>query len=471
MRVLVDVQGAQNDSRFRGIGRYVNALLLHLIKTKAEGDEVVLLLNGHLVDGEKEIRAAYSGLLKPGSFKVWYPLLPASWGNSRNIARRMASQAIREWAIREIAPNCVLICSLFEGCGDDVVGTIASRDMPPTAVVFFDLIPYLFPDQYLVNPMLRGWYEDKMQHLQRADMLLAISEASRREAIAHLGIPEDRAANISSGIDLLRFQQPGSSWTLTAKKYGISGRYLLYAGAGDPRKNLEAFLRAFGSRPNSEISDVSIVMVGQVTDGQKKVLSRIAKAFPHGTRQVIYTGHVSDDELIALYRNALAFVFPSLHEGFGLPLLEAMAVGCPVIASNCSAFPEVLGVAEALFDPMSIESMAGLIGRVIRDGEYRAGLVGEQSKRVSQFSWGSVADRAWSAMRSLIVPRARDNVSEIGRGRTALVSAVATELRRSGASLRDFVLAAEAIERTVAGMHSAGERGAAERGAHDFSSS
>lgn len=455
MRLLIDVQGAQNDSRFRGIGRYVNALLSHLIATKAEGDEIFLLLNGHLVEGEKEIRAACSGLLPPSSFKVWYPLVPASWGTSRNVARRLASQAIREWAIRELAPDCVLVSSLFEGCGDDVVSSIPSRDMPPTAVIFYDLIPYLFPDQYLVNSMLRGWYKEKLQHLQHADLLLAISEASRREVIAHLGMPEKRVTNISSGIDAEGFRRPGAAWSETARKYGVTGRYLLYAGAADPRKNLDAFLRAFGSVPASEISDVSIVLVGQITDGQKKALRKIAKALPGGSKKVIFAGHVSDEELVAFYRNALAFVFPSVHEGFGLPLLEAMAVGCPVIASNCSAFPEVVGISEALFDPMSIESIAGLIGKVIRDEEYRHWLVREQGKRIPLFSWGCVADRTWSAMRNLVVP-VRGMVSETKeQGRTALVDAVADELRRCGASLRDFVLAADAIERTVAGMQDA----------------
>ena len=456
MRILIDVQGAQNDSRFRGIGRYINALLSHLIATKAEGDEIILLLNGHLVDGEKQIRATYSGLLEPQNFRVWYPLLPASWGASQNVARRRASQVIREWAIRELAPDCVLVTSLFEGCGDDVVTSIPTCNMPPTAVVFYDLIPYLFPDQYLANSTLRGWYEDKLQHLRRADLLLAISEASRREVIAHIGIPEKKVAEISSGINVEHFRKQGAVWCEVARKYGVSGRYLLYAGAADPRKNLEAFLRAVGCLPASEISDVSIVLVGQITNAQKHALEKIARQLPRGSKQVVFTGHVSDEELIAFYRNALAFVFPSLHEGFGLPLLEAMAVGCPVIASNCSAFPEVVGVAEALFDPLSIESMAGLIGKVILDSDYRDCLVHKQSERVSLFSWDRVAGRAWSALRDLVAS-AHDEVSaNQGQGRLSLVSAVATELRGSGASLKDFLLAAEAIEKTLEGAQCGG---------------
>lgn len=455
MRLLVDVQGAQNDSRFRGIGRYVNALLGHLIKTKAKGDEIVLLLNGHLVDGEREIKAAYSGLIEPNNFKVWYPLVPAAWGAPGSMARRLASQAIREWAIRELSPDCVLVSSLFEGCGDDVVTSILSPDRPPTSMVFYDLIPFLFPDRYLDNSILRSWYEDKLGHLQRADLLLAISEASRRDAIAHLGIPEKRVMNISSGIDTGNFRKPGTSWQETAKKYDIPGRYLLYAGAGDPRKNLDAFLRAFGSLPACDTRDVYIVLVGQITDGQKKSLGKIAKTFSGGARQLIVVGHVSDDELIAFYRNALAFVFPSLHEGFGLPLLEAMALGCPVIASNCSAFPEVVGVPEALFDPDSIESMALQIRRVISDEEFRTWLIRKQSERVPLFSWATVADRTWSAIGELLAVEAgKSRVSGVAASleerRAVLIAKVAVQLRGAGAGYRDFVHAAEAIERTVA---------------------
>lgn len=451
MRILIDMQGAQNDSRFRGIGRYINALLGSLIETRAAGDDIVLLLNGNLADGESAVRASFSGLLGPECFKVWYPLSPASWGRPQNVARRRASQAIREWAIRELAPDCMLVMSLFEGCGDDVVTSMHSHNMPPTAVVFYDLIPYLFPDQYLVNPMLRGWYEDKLEQLRCADRLLAISDSSRREVIEHIGIPEEKVTTISSGINAEQFRKQGASWTMVARKYGVPGRYLLYAGAADPRKNLEAFMRAVACLPASEISDVSVVMVGQITDTQKNSLEKIARLLPHGSKQLIFTGHVSDDELIAFYRNALAFVFPSLHEGFGLPLLEAMAAGCPVIASNSSAFPEVVGTTEALFDPLSVESMAGLIRQVVADSDYRDRLVREQSQRVALFSWDVVAQRVWSTLRDLKAS-SRDLGEELNKGRLSLLTEVSAELRGAGASLKDFLLATQAIQRTARGV-------------------
>ena len=452
MRLLIDMQGAQNDSRFRGIGRYVNALVAHLISTKSADDEIVLLLNGQLVDGENAVRMTYSGLIESENIRVWCPLAPASWGAARNVARRQASQAIREWSIREISPDCVLVSSLFEGCGDDVVTSVASSGGPPTAVIFYDLIPYLFPEQYLGNSALKGWYDDKLAHLRRADLLLAISHASRQEAMTHLGIQDDRVVNISSGIDAELFRRPGASWSETALKYGVAGNYLLYTGAADPRKNLDRFLHAFGSLPSAEVRDISIVMVGQITEGQKKALRTIAKAFPRGIKQLIFAGHVSDDELIAFYRNALAFVFPSLHEGFGLPLLEAMAAGCPVIASDCSACPEVVGIPEALFDPLSLESMAGLIQKVILDKAYRDHLLLAQHERIALFAWRGVAERAWSAMRDLVVHAQCRSPVDITRGRVSLINDVATRLRHSGASLRDFVRAAESIERTVEGL-------------------
>jgi hypothetical protein len=192
-----------------------------------------------------------------------------------------------------------------------------------------------------------------------------------------------------------------------------------------------------------------------MTKNEKRSLRKIARTFPGGRRQLILADHVSDDELIAFYRNTLSFVFPSLHEGFGLPLLEAMAVGCPVIASNCSACPEVVGVPEAMFDPMSIESMAGLIGKVIRDQAFRDWLVRMQGERVALFSWRSVAERAWSAMSHLVAcGTPRRPPAEASTGHAALVDQVATQLRTAGASFGDFALAAEAIERTVLGVGS-----------------
>lgn len=138
--------------------------------------------------------------------------------------------------------------------------------------------------------------------------------------------------------------------------------------------------------------------------------------------------HVNDDELIAFYRNALAFVLPSPHEGFGLPLPEAMAAGCPVIASNSSAFPEVVGTTEALFDPLSVESMAALIRQVVADSDYRDRLAREQIQWVALFSWNVVALRVWSTLLDLMAS-SRDRGATFNKGRLSLLTEVSTELR------------------------------------------
>ena len=447
MRLLIDIQGAQNDSRFRGIGRYLNALLSHLIYAKAADDEILLLLNGQLAEGLGDIRSAYAHLIKPENFKIWYPIVPSSWGNPRNKARRVASEVIREWVVSKLKPDCILIGSLFEGCGDNVIATIPAGKHIPTAVIFYDLIPYIYPDLYLGSEMLRGWYQDKLDNLKRADLLLAISEASKQEAIGLLEFPSNRVCNISSGIDLNLFGHSSLPFGPLGQKFGIEGRYLLYTGAADPRKNLDTLLKAFASLPAEVIADVSLVLVGQMTEGQQRALKLLAKAFPKGVRQLIFTGHVSDGELLALYRNALAFVFPSFHEGFGLPLLEAMAAGCPVISSNCSACPEVVAVPEAMFDPHSISSMAQLLRKVILDQDYRTLLVRLQGERVSLFSWSGVAAQAWASIRQLVDRQVIDSAQ--GPSDAMLVSQVAEALHRSGGNISDFALAAESIQKAV----------------------
>ncbi len=455
MKLLVDMQGAQNDSRFRGIGRYVNALLTHLIQAKSDNDVILLLLNGELVDGESDVKTNFAPLLSPENIFVWYPLTPTCWENFDNFSRRMASQAIRDWAIREVGPDCVLISSLFEGCGDNVVTSVATNDRPPIAVIFYDLIPFLYPDHYLGNAILRQWYADRLSNLKKADCLLSISEASRQDAIGYLGISGDRITNISSGIDTDLFQTAGAYWPDVAAKFGVPDHFLLYVGAADPRKNLEALFRAFGRLSTSEAGELSLILIGRLSDDQIAGYQELIKTLAINSKSVFFVGHVSDGELIAFYRKAQVFVFPSLHEGFGLPPLEAMAAGCPVITSNCSTFPEVVGIREAMFDPFSVESIAALMGKVICDAAFRDWLIQEQRSRVALFSWGDVATRAWAAVRKLVGESGTTKVIDrVGRG--ALIEDVAMQLGYAGAALRDYSLASEAIARTLASLHDNG---------------
>jgi glycosyltransferase involved in cell wall biosynthesis len=255
---------------------------------------------------------------------------------------------------------------------------------------------------------MRDWYYRKLQSLKSADLLLAISGHSRDEAIGALHLPPERVVNISSAIDAgfaPRTVDEGSAAALR-QRFGLTRPFLMYTGGIDPRKNIEGLIEAFARLPGAtrERHQLAIVCHAGAPDRQR--LAALAQR--HGLRRdaLVLTGFVPDDELVALYNLASAFVFPSLHEGFGLPALEAMACGVPVIGSDASSIPEVIGRADALFDPADPAAIAARIERVLTDEAWRAELRRHGLAQARLFSWEASAERALAGFERLHAERA-----------------------------------------------------------------
>lgn len=177
MRIVIDMQGAQSTgSRNRGIGRYTQALVGAIARQRGEHD-VVVALNGVFADSIAPIRAAFDGVLPPEKIVVWNVPAPVAGADGANAWRRKTGELMREAFLAALGPDVVLVTSLFEGLSDDAVTSIGmlARTVP-TAVILYDLIPLIQRDHYLANPIVEGWYENKLDHLRRADLLLAISE-------------------------------------------------------------------------------------------------------------------------------------------------------------------------------------------------------------------------------------------------------------------------------------------------------
>ena len=176
MRIVIDMQGAQSPgSRARGIGRYTMALCQALLRNRGH-HEIILALNGLFPDGIESVGAACRGALPPEDIRIWSVPAPVSYSRSPQ-GRRVAAEHIREFFLASLKPDVLLVSSLFEGCDDNSVTSVGriARDFP-TAVILYDLIPYLHPGEYLTNPIVEEWYLEKLDHLRRADLLLSISE-------------------------------------------------------------------------------------------------------------------------------------------------------------------------------------------------------------------------------------------------------------------------------------------------------
>lgn len=433
MRIVIDLQGAQSASRFRGIGRYALALTHALIRNAGE-HEIWLVLNGGL-PGLDSLIAAFAGTLPPSRVAVFDPPLPVAAIAPGNAARGEGAQLLREYFIDRLEPSVVLVTSLFEGYVDDAVTSVGCF-IPGrrTAVVHYDLIPFLNPEGYLRNPNQQDYYARKIASLRRAGLLLAISDHARQEAIDALAIDAQAAISISTAVEACFYPGPAAD-AAQLRALGIDRSFVMYAPGGmDARKNIEGLIAAFAQLPEGLRQTHQLLIASKINDDERAALQRSAARHGLPRAALVLSGYVDDDLLIGLYRATALFVFPSLHEGFGLPALEAMACGAPVIGADNSSIPEVIGLAEALFDAADTATMSSAIARALSDPGLRERLRANAIKQASRFSWDTTARRCLAALEerfgvATAVPLA-PAVADVPKRRLAFVSPLPPE--RSG---------------------------------------
>jgi glycosyltransferase involved in cell wall biosynthesis len=397
MKILTDLQACQSlPHKDRGIGRYALALAAEMSRLRGE-HAFRVALNAVIPDTIEAVRAAMPAGTE---FAVWSGIERTAWERPGNELRRAAAGIVRDAALAATATDIHHISSFFEGYADDVVVDIAQARRVPVAVTLYDLIPLLYQDLYLANARMKGWYLDRIETLKRADLLLTISECTRRDAIEHLGMDPSRIVNISAAVDPMFRRhrlQPDVEAALRAR-FGLNGRILLYTGGIDHRKNIGRLIEAFARVEPSVRAGVQLVIVCGIGGESAQLLRAQAAAAGLGPGDLVLTGYVSDKDLVALYNVCQAFVFPSWYEGFGLPVLEAMACGAAVIASDRASVPEVVGRSDALFDPFSIDEMAARITQVLADGGFCSSLREHALTQSRRFSWEGSATRAIEAM-------------------------------------------------------------------------
>jgi glycosyltransferase involved in cell wall biosynthesis len=260
--------------------------------------------------------------------------------------------------------------------------------MTPTVVTIHDCIHLLFPE-YLPSRM--AWrYAHAMigSAIRRSALVFTVSDASRNDILHFYPWADpDRVQVVPNALDDALLADPGAEeMERVRERYQIRGRFVLYAGNIKPHKNLDRLIGAYAqvkARPGFE--DLKLFIIGDEVTRYPALRRCVESA---GVRQdVRFFGFVPDRTLASLYRMAAVFAFPSLYEGFGLPPLEAMACGTPVVTSRISSLPEVVGDAAVLVDPHSVEDIAGGIERVLTDDALRAELVARGRARVKLFSW------------------------------------------------------------------------------------
>lgn len=276
-----------------------------------------------------------------------------------------------------------------------------ARHAPDLLFVPSHVLPLIHPQRSVVTVHDLGYHFYPQAHTlsqnvylrwatrynaRSATRILADSEATRHDLMHFYGTPGKKVSVVYPGRDeTLSPVVDAAVLAACRARYGLSGPYLLYVGTLHPRKNLVRLVQAFGMMANEVDPSLQLVLAGRKGWLYDEIFSEVRRQALSG--RVVLTGYVPDDDLPALLSGALAFVFPSLYEGFGLPLLEAMACGTPVISSNVSSLPEVAGDAALYVDPTDTESLAEALTRIVAQEALRNELVNRGLRQIQRFSW------------------------------------------------------------------------------------
>lgn len=304
--------------------------------------------------------------------------------------------------LRGIAWEQSLLRRMIKKAGVDVIfnpANVAPLSPPaPSVVTVHDLAFRLFPENF--SRPFSAYYRVLVPRITRqATAVIAVSENTRADLVEHLGLPPEKVTVVANGVSPeFRRHIHREELQEVRRRYRLPDNFFVSVASLEPRKNLQAIFRAYRLLAGEITSTESLVLVGAgnriYTDaGLQDELQRARPGTVHAL------GYVPIEDLPAIYRLATALVYPSLYEGFGLPVLEAMASGTPVITSNRSSLPEVAGEAAILVNPESIEELAGAMDLIATDSGIRNLLVERGKKRAAGFSWEHTARKTLEVLR------------------------------------------------------------------------
>jgi glycosyltransferase involved in cell wall biosynthesis len=313
-------------------------------------------------------------------------------GQSSIAALRRVSVKLAELAVvpgRPVTRATLREVDVFHSTFYPLPSDLRSRDLVRFLTVY-DLIPLLYPELFAGNPSARHVLARAIASISGGDWVICISESTKRDLCQYAGIRAEQVfvAPLAASPDLFHPVQDHDAAAARRQRYGLpSEPYVLTVNTIEPRKNLALAIRAFARLIEQEgIRDLRLVLVGPKGWDYNGVLGAIQE-FPRVRDRVILSGYIPDKDLATVYSGAMMFLYPSLYEGFGLPPLEAMQCGLPVITSNTSSLPEVVGDAGITVAPTDEDAVSESILRLYWDRGLREALAAKSLERSRQFSW------------------------------------------------------------------------------------
>ena len=260
----------------------------------------------------------------------------------------------------------------------------------PKVVIIHDMTPFIIPSTFY---WLHGFYQRSYFRIsaKRSQKIITVSENSRKDICRILKVPEDKVVVVMNATSLKDHQSPDPS---VLEKFNINLPFILYVGAIHPRKNIDRLIQAFDRLKMSREIPHQLVVVGRHRWGKQVSASKFLSS-------IIFVDSLSDAQLVVLYQSCEVFVYPSLYEGFGLPVLEAMSYGAAVVTSKASSLPEVAGDAAVLVDPYDVDNIADGIWRLISQPDLRRELREKGLRQSALFSWKRSAKKVLEILESI----------------------------------------------------------------------
>lgn len=337
-----------------------------------------------LHDLEKEL--AHDIRIKPYAFGRDLPHMPC--GTPSQLAARFPVHALLSGVLKLPLANSQAIArdvDLFHAT-DHHIPRIAGV---PTVATVMDVIPMLHPE-WIKNDLrtLKSWLFNTA--IRKADHIITISEFSKQDMVEHLNIAPERISVTPLGVEKAYFERINAvKRSAVLAQYGLKPGFFLFVGTLQPRKNVLRILKAFRQLPADVRREHPLVIVGRDGWNNEELLPQLATLEEQGEGR--WLSYLPQPDVMALLQSAGALVFPSLYEGFGLPVIEAFASQCPVIASNSTSVPEVAGDAAWLVDPYSVDSIQAAMREVLSQAVLREERVQRGLKRALDYTWSECA--------------------------------------------------------------------------------
>jgi glycosyltransferase involved in cell wall biosynthesis len=384
----------QTASAYRGIGRYSLNLLKSLITENRKNHDIHVLLNGKNSESEINIRESLDSTIGQSKIHFWPNPLRSGCPDMNYADAPDHAAAVRQLFIEKIRPDHFHVLSHFEGFveGQHTTKLVGLSNEIRISVSIYDFIPLEMKNIFFKDESYSKFYHEKLSDLGRADQLLSISHYTLSKIKTYLPSFGGDAFNIGTGIS--DFFQGHETEIKMGLKHPLDGKpYVLCLGSIDPHKNIIGLVSAWVLLPKNIKDKYELVLVGSKSSFPESVVRKICNDYGIENGQFRIINDPTDDELVSLYSVCATYIQPSICEGFGLPVAEAISCGALAIGSDRSSLSEILKSPQAMFDPTKPQAIASKLHEVLSGSLSKSLIKSIQKENVSNYKWENVARR------------------------------------------------------------------------------